>query len=139
MANAELTPVAVLLAREAIAQRRFGQAFEALVSLCFNIGAPSFAGSSVVAEINKGRHKAGKAKDRQAAIAAIEAAFAQWNKSEGVVSSGLTKRRRSESERFLGESRAALAEQDRAATPSPGGPAAITGPTSVRGPRLVLP
>lgn len=114
--------------------------FDALVSFCFNIGASGFEESSALTEINKGKHKSGDAKERKAAIDAIETAIGKWNKSGGVVSDGLKKRRKSESDRFLAESRAALAEAEKAAAaPKLGGPAPITGPKAVSGPAMILP
>jgi GH24 family phage-related lysozyme (muramidase) len=92
--------------------------FDALVSFCFNVGGGNFASSSVLKEINKDQHKSGDAKQRAAAIKAIEDAFAKWNKSGGVVLAGLTKRRKSESDRFLKAARAALAELQK--SPKPG-------------------
>jgi GH24 family phage-related lysozyme (muramidase) len=50
--------------------------FDALVSLCFNIGIRAFSKSSVVREINKDKHKSGDAKQRKVAIDAIESALA---------------------------------------------------------------
>ncbi len=84
--------------------------FDAAVSLCFNIGASAFSTSSVVKEINRGKYKEGNAKERKAAIQAIETAFGLWNKSKGLVNDGLTKRRNAEADSFLAEARAALAE-----------------------------
>ena len=92
--------------------------FDALVSFSFNVGGGNFAGSSVVKEINKDQHKTGDAKQRAAAIKAIEDAFAKWNKSGGVVLAGLTKRRKHESDLFLKGSRAVLAELEKNAKPA---------------------
>lgn len=92
--------------------------FDALVSFCFNVGGGNFASSSVVKEINKDQHKSGDAKQRAAAIKAIEDAFARWNKSGGVVLDGLAKRRKSESDRFLKAARAALAELQKNSKPA---------------------
>jgi GH24 family phage-related lysozyme (muramidase) len=89
--------------------------FDALVSLCFNIGTGNFSRSSVVIEINRDAHKSGDAKDRRTAIDAIEAAFRKFNKSGGVVLNGLTKRRAAEASRFLAASRAELFELEKAA------------------------
>lgn len=84
--------------------------FDALVSLCFNIGVGSFSSSGVVTKINENKYKAGdKVADRESAIAGIEQAFAAWNKSKGVVLTGLTTRRASESARFLKGAKAELA------------------------------
>lgn len=118
--------------------------FDALVSMCFNIGAPSFPGTGVVTEVNKGKHKAGAAKDRKAAIDAIEAAFAKWNQSGGKVLDGLTKRRKAEADRFLEAARAELTALEKAAPAStgaakPGAPAAVKPPAAVTGPALIKP
>lgn len=64
--------------------------FDAMVSLCFNIGANAFKGSSVVRRFNEGDK-------RQAADA-----FRMWNKAGGKVVKGLVNRRESEREQFLG-------------------------------------
>lgn len=112
--------------------------FDALVSLCFNIGVAAFTGSSVVTEINKGKYKSGDAKDRKAAIDLIDGAFAKWNKSGGVVLDGLTKRRKSEADRFLAAARAALTEVEKAAASAAGGPP-VGGPKPVGGVQLVKP
>ena len=114
--------------------------FDALVSLSFNIGASNFASSGLVKEINKGKHKTGEVKDRKAAITAIEAGFAAWNKSKGVVLDGLTKRRAKEADRFLEAARADVAELEKktsAAGAAPGGPAPTAGPKPVSGPAPV--
>lgn len=63
--------------------------FDAMVSLCFNIGGQAFAGSSVVRHLNANR-------PRDAA-----AAFELWNKAAGRVMAGLVRRR--EAERALFE------------------------------------
>ncbi len=65
------------------------QQFDALVSLCFNIGGTAFAGSSVVRHLNAGRYLD------------AAAAFEMWNKAGGRVMSGLVRRR--EAERALFE------------------------------------
>jgi len=62
--------------------------FDAMVSLCFNIGPKAFAGSSVVKKFNAG-DKAGAAD-----------AFLKWNKARGRVLEGLTKRRTAEAALF---------------------------------------
>jgi GH24 family phage-related lysozyme (muramidase)/peptidoglycan hydrolase-like protein with peptidoglycan-binding domain len=63
--------------------------FDALVSLCFNIGPGRFASSSVVRELNAGNRRA--AAD----------AFLMWNKARGRVLDGLTSRRQRERALFL--------------------------------------
>ncbi|HSB53837.1 MAG TPA: lysozyme [Gemmatimonadales bacterium] len=95
--------------------------FDALVSLCFNIGVPNFSGSGVVTKINENKYRAGdKVAEREAAITGIEQAFAAWNKSGGVVLAGLTTRRASESGRFLKGARDEVAALKKAATPAAG-------------------
>lgn len=84
--------------------------FDALVSLCFNIGVPNFKGSGVVTKVNLNKWKSGdKVADREAAMKEIESAFGAWNKSGGEVLAGLTTRRAAEAARFL---KAAKAEVD---------------------------
>lgn len=63
--------------------------FDAMVSLCYNIGAANFAKSSVIRLVNKGDF-VGAAK-----------AFLLWNKAGGKVIRGLTIRRTKEAEYFL--------------------------------------
>ena len=63
--------------------------FEAMVSLCYNIGGANFAKSSVLRLVNKGDF-AGAAK-----------AFLLWNRAGGKVLNGLTIRRTKEAEYFL--------------------------------------
>lgn len=63
--------------------------FDAMVSLCFNIGPGNFARSSVVRAFNK-------AEDNRAAEA-----FLAWNKAGGKVLSGLARRRQAERRLFL--------------------------------------
>jgi len=60
--------------------------FDALVMLCFNIGAGNFNSSSVLKMVNgqKGNYRT------------LEDAFAAWNKSQGKVMKGLIKRRKLE-------------------------------------------
>lgn len=114
--------------------------FDALVSLSFNIGTPAFGGSSVLTEVNKGKHRSGEAKDRKAAIEAIDTAFGKWNKSGGQVLDGLTKRRKAEADRFLKEARDELAALEKAAGPAqPGAPASVSTPKPVTGPALIKP
>jgi GH24 family phage-related lysozyme (muramidase) len=63
--------------------------FDALVSLCFNIGDGNFGKSSVVRHVNAGeRAQAGDA-------------FLMWNKAAGKVMKGLTRRREAERHLFL--------------------------------------
>ena len=63
--------------------------FDALVSLCFNIGAGAFAGSTLVKLLNA----------RQTQQAADQ--FLVWNHVNGVPNAGLTRRREAERALFL--------------------------------------
>jgi lysozyme len=63
--------------------------FDAMVSLCFNIGAQGFAQSTVARKLMDG-DKPGAAD-----------AFLMWNKVKGATSKGLMNRRRSERRQFL--------------------------------------
>jgi lysozyme len=63
--------------------------FDALVSLVFNIGEDAFSRSTVLRETNRGN------------FAAAAKAFALWNKSRGIVLTGLVRRRRAEAKLFL--------------------------------------
>lgn len=65
--------------------------FDALVSLCFNIGEGNFKKSSVVRFIKAGDKKTAADK------------FLLWNKVGGKVLPGLTNRRKSERDQFLGK------------------------------------
>lgn len=62
--------------------------FDALVSLCFNIGCPAFSGSTLVNKLNDGDFDAASAQ------------FHRWNKQRGNVLAGLTKRRAEETALF---------------------------------------
>jgi GH24 family phage-related lysozyme (muramidase) len=93
--------------------------FDALVSFTFNVGVAAFNKSDLRTEINKNKYNSGDAKDRKAAIAAIEAAFAKHNTAKGVVVDALTKRRKNEADHFLKSARAHLDELEKApATPA---------------------
>ena len=63
--------------------------FDAMVSLCYNIGPGNFAKSSVVRFHNAGKFS--KAAD----------AFLMWNKGGGKVLAGLTRRRKAERKLYL--------------------------------------
>jgi GH24 family phage-related lysozyme (muramidase) len=102
------------------------QEYDALVSLCYNIGPGAFGSSDVTKEVNKNKHRTGEAKDRKVAIDAIEKAFGRYNKSKGVVVDDLTKRRKRESDRFLTGARTDLAEMEKKTAVKPGAPAPIT-------------
>ncbi len=60
--------------------------FDALVMLCFNIGARNFANSTVVKYINNPNFKSGT-------YPTLAAAWRAWNRTGGAVSVGLTRRR----------------------------------------------
>ena len=64
--------------------------FDALVCLCYNIGATGFATSTLVSKLNAGEPK-------------IEASrqFFRWNKAGGKEMAGLTRRRTAEAKLFL--------------------------------------
>ena len=62
--------------------------FDAMVSLCFNIGPGNFAKSSVLRCFNTGEFRA--AAD----------AFMRWDKAAGKVMAGLTRRRKAEADLF---------------------------------------
>ena len=63
--------------------------FDALISFSFNLGAGSLKGSTLLKKLN--------ADDREAAAEE----FLKWNKANGKVLAGLTKRRESERKLFL--------------------------------------
>jgi len=63
--------------------------FDALVSLCFNIGGGNFTNSTLVKKLNAG--------DRMGAADA----FMSWTKAGGKVVQGLVNRRRAECQQFL--------------------------------------
>jgi lysozyme len=63
--------------------------FDALCSLCFNIGAGAFAGSTLVKRLNAGD------------VAGAAAQFPAWNHVNGAVNAGLTRRRAAEQALFL--------------------------------------
>lgn len=65
--------------------------FDAMVSLCFNIGAPHFAGSDLVRLVNSGNN----------ARVVITAAFDNWDHQAGAVLPDLLRRREAEAQRFL--------------------------------------
>jgi lysozyme len=64
--------------------------FDAMVSLCFNIGVYGFKNSSVVRHFNAGN------------LAKAGASFLLWNKVKGRVVRGLVNRRESERKQFFG-------------------------------------
>ena len=96
--------------------------FDAMVSLCFNIGEGAFAGSTLVRRFNAGD------------IAGASDAFLMWNKAGGKVLPGLESRRKDERALFLKQPAvvapvsppaapipAAVPDAPPAATPSPPG------------------
>ena len=64
--------------------------FDALVSLCYNIGAGNFASSTLVKMLKAGDVKSEIAKQ-----------FLRWDKANGKPLAGLTRRRNAEAELFL--------------------------------------
>ena len=67
--------------------------FDALVMLCFNIGARNFASSTVVKYINNPKFKSAR-------YPTLAAAWRAWNRTGGHMSAGLTHRREIEWELF---------------------------------------
>jgi lysozyme len=65
--------------------------FDALVSLCYNIGSGNLISSTLVKMLKAGNDKAEVAKQ-----------FLRWNKAAGKELAGLTRRRNAEAELFLG-------------------------------------
>ena len=63
------------------------QEFDALASLCFNIGCRAFSGSTLVKRLNAADYE-------------VENEFAKWNKQSGKELAGLTKRRAAEAALF---------------------------------------
>lgn len=62
--------------------------FSALVSLCYNVGPGNFSKSTLVKRLNKSDYSG------------AAACFAQWNRANGKVLSGLSKRRADEAKLF---------------------------------------
>ena len=75
--------------RKALKRNPNQNQFDAMVSLCFNIGPGNFAKSSIVTYFNSGH--AARAADR----------FLAWNKAGGKVLKGLERRRKAERALFL--------------------------------------
>lgn len=63
--------------------------FDALTSFVFNIGNGNFSNSTLLKKLNAGNYKAASEE------------FKRWNKADGKVLSGLTTRRKKETELFL--------------------------------------
>ena len=97
--------------------------FDTLVAFSFNIGSSAFADSTVVEEINKNRYKSGPVQQRQDGIQAIENAILEFNKSDGTVSAGLTRRRYVEADEFLAEAREELHKLEKEVRIASGSPA----------------
>ena len=89
--------------------------FDAMVSLCWNIGEGAFAGSSVIWRFNTGD------------VTGAADAFRMWNKGGGKVMPGLVNRREAERQLFLRPT-ATMADMDDATAPPVGIP--IPGTTS---------
>jgi len=68
--------------------------FDALVDFCFNLGAGRLAGSTLLRELNAGRHD----------TAAQE--LLAWDHAAGIVNAGLKARREAELKLWMGESNA---------------------------------
>lgn len=66
--------------------------YDALLSLCYNIGIGAFGGSTILRLIN-----------RNANDPNIRAEFMKWNRSGGKVSNGLTNRRTAEAKMYFNE------------------------------------
>jgi GH24 family phage-related lysozyme (muramidase) len=97
--------------------------FDALVSFVFNVGIGHFRKSSLLKAINDGKYRDGdSAKERKAAMDAIESDFLKWNKSGGAVVPGLTKRRQAEADLFLKRAKKEYEEKLKATRPTPQAP-----------------
>jgi len=64
--------------------------FDALTSLCYNIGQTAFAGSTVVKRLNAG-----------APLIVVAAEIRRWNRAAGAISEGLVERRECEADLLL--------------------------------------
>ena len=93
--QAEQLLVTTLIQYENAVDKYAGKAhqnqFDAMVSLCYNIGIGNFSKSSVAR-----LHKAGQ-------YTGAASAFLLWNKAGGVVLAGLVNRRKAERNLYLGE------------------------------------
>jgi len=65
--------------------------FDALVSLCYNVGAGAIKSSTLIKKVNENQNDP-----------LIRNEFLKWNKSGGKVLSGLTKRRMAEADLYFG-------------------------------------
>ena len=66
------------------------ETFDALCSLCYNLGQKAFAGSTAVRLLNQGQ-----------SLDAVAAALRRWNRAAGEISEGLMERRECESDLML--------------------------------------
>ena len=84
--------------------------YEALVSLCFNIGVDAFANSQLAKKINDGQYRSGDLATRQRAITAIENEFMNYTKTgkPPKENADLRKRRKAEATLFLKAAREEL-------------------------------
>jgi GH24 family phage-related lysozyme (muramidase) len=115
--------------RAAVTVQLLQAEYDALISFAFNVGPKACRESSLVKEINKDKWRNGDAKERKASIEAIEKAFVAWNKSNGKVSDGLTRRRKREADEFLAKARRDLTEFEKKGAPAAAGaPAPAAGP-----------
>lgn len=89
--------------------------FDAMTSLCFNIGQGAFAGSSVARRFNEGN------------ISGAADAFLMWNKAGGRVLTGLENRRKDERAHFL-KSAPVTAPQPKPVEPVAPSPAPVPPP-----------
>lgn len=93
--QAEQLLATALLQYETAVEKYAGKAhqnqFDAMVSLCYNIGLGNFSKSSVAR-----LHKAGQ-------YTGAASAFLLWNKGGGIVLAGLVNRRKAERNLYLGE------------------------------------
>ena len=77
--------------------------FDALVSFAFNVGNGAFGRSTLLKRINANR------------FSEVPVQFARWNKNDGRVMKGLTKRRKAESDLFMSPMRTVVKTQRTAA------------------------
>lgn len=77
--------------------------FDALVSICWNIGQNSFKTSTFVRKINENKYRNGNIATRAAAIKEVEAAILMWTKNKELIP-----RRKAEARDFLEDARREL-------------------------------
>lgn len=80
---------AVVYVNKCVNRKLTQNQFDALVSLCFNIGGGNFAGSGLLKFVNAGNDHAAAAD------------FDNWDKQAGAVLDGLLRRREAESQHYL--------------------------------------